>query len=238
MLVLGLDFETTGLNLETDRIVEIGAVLWDTDRHAPIFLLNTLVKGDDWPKSSPEAAAAHGITDDDLARWGEEPGPAFMNLKALMQEAEWIVAHNGILFDKPMLVNHLKRLDIEMPKTPWADTSTDIQFPDYIKTRKLTHLASEHKFLNPFAHRAVFDVLTMLKVTEHYDWAEIVRYAKSPTLTVQAGVSFHTKDEAKSRGYRYDGEKKIWVKSLKEFQLEDEKKNCPFIVTVIQKGAT
>ena len=62
MILLGLDFETTGLNFDTDRITEIGAVLWDTKEGKPIALHNHLVKHDDAPPITEEVEQLTGIT--------------------------------------------------------------------------------------------------------------------------------------------------------------------------------
>ena len=49
-----------------------------------------------------------------------------------------------------------------------------------IKTRSLPYLAADHGFLNPFPHRALFDVMTMIQIAGMYDINEILKYADSP----------------------------------------------------------
>jgi oligoribonuclease (3'-5' exoribonuclease) len=38
MKLLGIDLETTGLDVTKDRIIEIGMVLWETDTQTPIIV--------------------------------------------------------------------------------------------------------------------------------------------------------------------------------------------------------
>ena len=98
--------------------------------------------------------------------------------------------------------------------------------PPAITTRKLTHLAAEHGFLNPFPHRAVSDVLTMLKVLSHYDIAPVLESARQPSFTVKACVSYDDREKAKARGYRWDAARKIWTKIVKGHRLNDEIEAC------------
>jgi hypothetical protein len=49
MLILGLYFETTGFDVQKDRITEVGAVLWDTVTSTPVRLVSTMVKHEDAP---------------------------------------------------------------------------------------------------------------------------------------------------------------------------------------------
>lgn len=238
MIVLGVDFETTGLNCNEDHITEIGAMLWDTGSNKPMNpILSTFVKV---PVAlTEEITKITGITDADLRDHGYEPKVALGALAQMMGKAEAIVAHNGNMFDRPMLEGNAKRHSVEMPSKLWIDTTTDIEYPPTITTRKLTHLAAEHGFVNPFAHRAIFDVSTMLQVAGKYDWELMVKYAKSPTLVIAADVPYQQRELAKKQNFRWDGASKMWVKSVKDFQLAEVRKVCQeagFRVTVI-KGA-
>lgn len=240
MLVCGLDFETTGLDLKNDRITEVGAVLWDTDRNVPVRLMSQLIYEEGYPELTPEIIELTGIHPQDLTGFASSPKTALVELLgSFFNHAEAIVAHNGLLFDKPMLEEEAKRQGVKIPERIWIDTTTDIEFPPHITTRKLTHLASDHKFLNPFEHRALFDVCAMLKIASQYDWNQMMTYAKTPTLTVRADTTFQQKELAKKQNYRWNAEQKIWVKSIKEFQLEETRKAAQaagFGVTVLTKG--
>jgi DNA polymerase-3 subunit epsilon len=240
MIVLGVDFETTGLNTGEDHIIEVGAMLWDTDRNVPMNPVLSSFINPGVEKLPEIIVELTGITDADLANHGYAPKAVLQGLVQLMNKADACVAHNGNLFDRPMLESNAKRHGVEIPKKLWIDTSTDIEFPPTITTRKLVHLAAEHGFVNPFAHRAIFDVGTMLQVAKHYDWAQIKRYAETPTLVVRADVTYHQRELAKKRNYRFQGETKTWIKSIKEFQLDDERagaREAGFTVSVLSKGA-
>ena len=243
MLVAGFDTETTGLDVTKEHIIEVGSVLWDTERRAPVLRYSALVHGPHIVEPLlPKIVELTGITDLDLETYGVAPGFAFENVLQIFKRAEAIVAHNGNLFDKPIWEANLARhgfLPTEK-RDLWVDTSCDIEFAPDIKTRKLKHLAAEHGFLNPFAHRALFDVLTMLKVCDGYDWPKIVASARTPNLVVRAVMPF-TKDEmfntkkadfakmkdvVKAHGFRFDNDTKEWVKSIKEFNKEAAKKEA------------
>lgn len=233
MTILGLDFETTGLDFTTDRITEIGAVLWDTEAGKPLVLFNHLVKHDDAPPITDEITALTGITQAMIDAYGahiEKLIPALLNLIA---KAGAIVAHNGTGFDRPMLEAQMKRLNRAMPDTLWIDTSTDVPYPPQIKTRKLVHLAAEHGFLNPFAHRALFDVLTMLTILQRYDVAAVLETAKLPNLTVIALVSYDDREKARARGYRWHGETKTWRKTIKANHLDAEHPHGEFAIQIV-----
>lgn len=228
MIILGLDFETTGLDFLTDRITEIGAVLWDTDTGKPLRLFNTLVNHDDAPVITPEIERLTGITQAMIDQFGVPVDVAVRGLLILMKSADAVVAHNGTGFDRPMLEAQIKRLDWTWQEPQWIDTATDVPYPPHITTRKLVHLAAEHGFLNPFAHRAQFDVLTMLTILQRYNIAEVIDIARQPNITLEAQVSYDDRDKAKSRGYRWHSESRTWRKTIKEGQIEAERAAVDF----------
>jgi DNA polymerase III epsilon subunit-like protein len=223
-MLLGLDFETTGLDTKTIDIIEIGAVLFEEERKVPVKIMNWLIKG---PTVPAEITALTGIHQADLDYAGVPFEMARNGLLEMMGVADFVVAHNGTNFDRPIAERLIAPLN-DMPK--WIDTSVDVPYPAQITTRKLTHLAAEHDFLNPFAHRAVFDVLTMLRVLSKYDIEEVKRISQIPNVTLFAMVSYQDRELAKSAGYRWEGETKSWKKTVKLDQVEAERAKAQFEV--------
>jgi DNA polymerase-3 subunit epsilon len=242
MYLLGLDFETTGLDVTQDRIIEVGAVLWDTEIEAPIQMLNALVNSG--VQVSQEITSLTGIRQADVDKFGIQPLEALTLLADLMAESEVVVAHNGNGFDRPLLECECKRHNVELLDMHWIDTTLDVPYPESTKTRKLVHLAAEHGFINPFAHRALSDVLTMLKVLSHYDIQEVVRISKEPNITLVAQVKKPWEDaapegakevdKAKARGYRFNGGNKKWLKTVKQSDIQKERVHGEFIVTEME----
>ncbi len=234
-LILGVDFETTWhtpVDPKIARITEIGAVLWDVEEESPIMMFNTLVYADNYPEIPPEGVALNGISTELLKKYGALPSVAFGNLNSLMTKADYVMAHNGTDFDKIVYESELPRVGKELVQKPWIDTRIDVPYAEHIKTRKLTHLAADHGFANPFAHRALFDVMTMLRVASEYDMNEVIELSKQPTVEIVANVSFQDKDLAKARGYQWDGDRKKWIKKMKQGFAAKEAEEAPFIVNI------
>lgn len=233
MLVLGLDTETTftdPINPREAQIIEIGAVLWDTDRNFPIKIHQELVK---WRggEFDPRITDLTGFIQKDLD-FGIPIEGALINLHELVSQASAIVAHNGISFDKEVLLGEADRAqygDYWIKETPWIDTMVDIPFPKKIETRKLDFLAPSHGFINPYAHRACFDVLTMLKVMSNYDFNDILKRSTAQKIKVRAITMKPWEDGgksneiAKAHGFKFDGQSKTWVRTVLDFELADFK---------------
>ncbi len=229
MYVLGFDLETTGLNVEKDEIIEIGAVLWDSDRGVPLAIQSDLIykEGLEVPKEITEIT---GIDTRQLQYFGIPIKDALKNFVKLISHAQYVVAHNGKNFDEPFLRRVAKETEVELTPTFLIDTSIDIPFPKRITTRKLTYLAAEHGFVNPFAHRAIFDVLTMLTVAQNYDWGLLGERSQMPEVEVRAVVSFDDKEKAKAKGYWWDKKRSYWVKNIKQCDFKDEVESADFTV--------
>ncbi|MCB0422832.1 MAG: hypothetical protein KDD61_17660 [Bdellovibrionales bacterium] len=220
MLILGLDFETTGLSPQTDRVIEIGAVVWDTDSQKPKALFSELVLPAPFSGLSPEIVKVTGIDDETLKTFGVDGNQAFERLQSLVKECDYIVAHNAAFdrgFYQQELLNYGMRDEYERP---WIDTVLDVPYPEEIGTRKLTYLAAEHGFVNVYAHRAVFDTLTMLSILGQYPLDQVIARSQSPNVMVTSHVSFDEKDKAKNMGFRWDAPNKKWVKSMKLCDVE------------------
>lgn len=241
MLVAGFDTETSGLTVTSDHIIQGAVVLWDTS--SPVkkakVKFDSLIKCPNIPQLDPAVIAIHGITNQDLELYGNSPEFVYKIINGIFEKADAIVAHNGNLFDRPMYEHNCLRHAVQPVDKLWIDTTCDIEFPPTITTRKLVHLAAEHGFVNPFPHDALSDVLTMLKIADCYDWGTILKYAQCPSITLRADVTFQQKELAKKQSFRWDADNKFWVKTIKEFQLDDARKlanDAGFKVTVLKGG--
>ena len=101
------DLETTGVNIATDRIVEIAILKIAPDGHEE-FKRHLVNPGIPIP---PEVTAIHGISDEDV-----KDKPLFKdiagNLNAFIQNCD-LVGYNSIKFDIPVLVEEFLRAGIE-----------------------------------------------------------------------------------------------------------------------------
>jgi len=234
MRVLGIDLETTGVDFEKDRIIEIGLVLWDTDLKIPLRMSSQLIDEPGHPKIDSDNVPAL-ITDEMVKEFGISMNDSrkvdllFDFIIGLCKEARYIVAQNGNKFDKIMLKKFFDRYSKDFPDILWLDTRTDIEYPVHCHSKNLIYLAAFHGFVNPFPHRALFDIMTMLKLLDNYDIDEIIERMESPEVTLRACVTFDTKELAKAEGFSwsefpdcpYRGSK-IWYKIIKECDVTDE----------------
>lgn len=243
MRLLGIDVESTGLSIESDRIIEVGAAVWNTEDGTPTALFSSLVWDTSYPALTEDIQFLTGIRQEDLIAFGKLPNTILLHIIAMAREYEVsaFVAHNGTDFDRPMLLAEVARggeLGPKLPELPWIDTSVDIEYPKHMQTRKLSYLAAEHGFLNPFAHRALFDVMTMLKVMSHYSAEKILASALQPSVKIQAHTvkpwedNYASVNEAKARGFRWHGETKQWIKNVKAHKLEEERA-APFKISEV-----
>jgi DNA polymerase-3 subunit epsilon len=246
VLICGLDFETTGL-IDGDKIpsvVELGMVVWDTDLHLPIKMMGFLVDpGPDvsWNSGDEQFGAKfagdiNGLSPEICTKYGYGSEKALRQLLGWYQPAEYACAHNGLTFDRLILKAWAEKYGYDwQPNKVWIDTSIDIELPPKMSTR-LTYMACDHGFLNPFPHRALLDVLTMMQILDRYDLGPILEMAKSPTLQIKAVVEYDDRELAKARGYRpkYENDRfKMWTKSIKECKLAQEREEAPFPVEIV-----
>lgn len=236
MRLLGLDFETTGFDVKTERITEVGLAVWDTDEKA--FLMGEMFYlNDDGVRAKcqdPEIVSMMkrvcGITPAHLEEFGKDPCQKLMDLEALARnhKIDYIVAHNGTMFDRPLLMAELDRLGaVEtsfslLRSLPWIDTQVDIPFEKEPDSRKLKYMATDHGFINPLPHRALMDVLTMLVVLSKYDIGAVLAYRQTPNVLLQAVVTYAENAKARNLGYKWNPERKIWFKNVKQDKVKNE----------------
>lgn len=217
MNIIGFDLETTGLDPVENDIIEIAAVLWDEKQAKPLTFLSHLVGPATVPANITQIT---GITQDMLDKYAVPPHFAMQRFKNLVDKSEAVAyaAHNGTTFDLPFLKQEFKNVGLDFPNLPLIDTRYDIVYPVDIKSRNLDDIATGHNIKNPFAHRALLDVLTMLQVLSSYSVPGILEVSvSSPLATILT-----TK---KAVGFWWWPEQKKWRRHARVCWLDLELRN-------------
>ena len=103
-----IDLETTGLNSNTDQIIEIGAVKFSNGKQCEFY--NSIVKSS--VPVSKAATAVNHITNDMIKEYGIQPAVAYSELFHFLEKVlsgEAILALYNADFDLPFLKKYLER---------------------------------------------------------------------------------------------------------------------------------
>ena len=228
MILCALDFESTGLDREKDRITEVGAILWSTGQSRTLETTGFLVKSD---VSIPEEVTRiTGITNAALQKFGYESDAALDSVIDLMGQADAIIGQNVIRFDKRMLEAWAKRENKTIPNKLWIDTRTDLE----IEGKHLQYMCADEGWLNLFEHSAVADCQSVLKLISKRDINKIVERAQSPTIVLIAHQKKEDNELAKKRKFRWSPANVygIWWRAVKELDKNDIIKEAPFNISV------
>ena len=230
MIVLGIDVETTGLDPNKDKIIEIGCKLYDFKKQMSLGELSFIVDPMEEYIIQPEAERLHGISKEIIDTYAVDYSDTWNIVAEMARKADALMAHNAP-FDR----GFLEKISPVFNDKPWINTMVDIPYPPEITTRKLTYIAADHGIVNPNAHRALDDVNTMIQVAKNYDINTIVKRSNAKTITVRALVDYDNKDKAKEAKFHWDGNNKRWIKDIKDFELEDLKKSVEFKIREVKE---
>lgn len=232
MIIAALDFETTGVDTETCYPTEFAIILWNPCLNQILDSLSFLIAV---PKEvSIDNAWISGIDRALIDSYGIEWSEYHKDVLTKLRYAHHFMAHN-VEFDKPILKRMLggDYKMLQFTDSQWIDTMTDIPYPRHIRSRGLVHLAAEHGFLNPFPHRALFDVATTIKLAGMYDIDEIIRLSSSPNIWIRAIVTKEDRFKAKEQHFQWDPVNTFWVKRIKEAHLEQAEKDFDFPIDIL-----
>ena len=210
--VLVLDTETTGLELHSSELIEVGALLLEVDRDTgAIGRVLSTYEGLEEPKQpiSAESTAIHGITNDMVKgqRFDDQA------LQRLAEQADLCIAHNAA-FDKPFM---RRRFDF-IANTVWACTFRELPWTQEGYTgRKLGTLLSDCGYFHD-AHRAVADcnalahvLASPLKTSQRMPFQILFDSANESIYQIAAlKAPFEKKDFLKAKGFRWNAEDRVW----------------------------
>jgi len=234
MILLSLDFETTGLNVLNDRVIEFGAVLYSTGQKKCLDNQGMLVKSD--VPISAAITRITGIHPAAVERFGYDSDSVLDIILEMENNADAVIGYNCRRFDKRVLENwiNLGGGDGNLVR-PWIDLYQDL--PWQVPVGKLSHVAADHGILNLFPHSALADAQTVLAIAEKYDPELLLSRAQSPVVILQARQDRGSNDLVKQAPYkfRWNPPNKIWWKPVKEQDVAEIIQSAPFPIT-IEKG--
>ncbi|MDP3754797.1 3'-5' exonuclease [Polaromonas sp.] len=223
--LLILDTETTGLDASRDRIMELALLRVDVDNATGLPTGTVDVYDgleDPGMPIPPEIQELTGISDDMVRGHKLDE----QRVAAMLAGADLVVAHNAG-FDRPFVEARLA----QFAQLPWACSFADLDWKKEGRgSAKLTQLALELGWFYD-AHRAEMDCHALLAVLAsplpvcgQTGLAQLLSVAARPSYRLQATAApFEAKDLLKARGYRWDGEHRVWHTRLgDEAQLQAE----------------
>jgi DNA polymerase-3 subunit epsilon len=222
-----LDTETTGLDVDTDKIIELAMVPFEFDASVNIYRLLPGYNGFNDPGMPiPEIARQiTGITDEMVK--GQSIDVAAV--KKLLSDAAIVIAHNAH-FDRPFC----EALLDEFRDISWACSIADVNWQEEgMEGVKLEFLAYKFGFFFEGHHATIdcqagIEILSRpLPISAERVLKRLLEHARCTELRLWAvAAPFEKKDDLKNRGYRWSsgekGKRKAWYRDLQEDQLEDE----------------
>lgn len=159
-LFICLDLETTGLNLETDRIIECAVVLFNFENEKIACWESLIDPGIEIPEASK---AFHGISDE-MVHGRPTIDRVLPEIFEFMKD--YIVIGHGINFDLAFLNAAAKRAGIKLDfaKNPTIDTLRLARLYGKSPSNALQVLREHFEIKEEGAHRAMGDVIVNIKV--------------------------------------------------------------------------
>jgi DNA polymerase III subunit epsilon len=217
-----IDVETTGLDAEACRIIELGIQRFSFDADGRLVTIEDPVAWLEDPghRLDPVISTLTGLCDEDLSGRAIDDHAATVFLNSV----DVIVCHNAG-FDRPFIERRLPAVR----GLPWACTMRDVDWRAHgFEGRSLSQLLWQCGAFHE-AHRAVDDVGALIALLAHElgdgrtVLAELVEHAEQPGWLIEAiGAPFQKKDVLKARGYRWDARARHWWREVPDDQWVDE----------------
>ena len=228
--LLILDTETTGIDPEHDRAIEIGAILYSGQHQTTLAQLSFLLYA--------ESNAAEHINHIPAASLSALPETyeeqSLSLLQTMAAQADYAVAHNAS-FDRQWFDGDRLPVLIGADNSPlrWLCSMSDMSWPRQTRQREsLVNLALNHGIGISSAHRALTDCQLLAELFNRISADEfdtLMTDALRPKAIFQAHVSYNDRHLAKAAGFRWNGRDKIWTRRM----AIEEATQLPFETTQI-----
>jgi DNA polymerase-3 subunit epsilon len=222
-----IDVETTGLDVETDRVIEIGAILYSVDSRCSLQYISSLFPCAENKAEHINKIKVSACSDPHVK---ESTNQVLNLLREMISISDYLVAHNAG-FDKKWLKNLGQGKD-------WLCTYDDFVWPNNPAPSNLVTTCLNHGIGVLSVHRAISDCQMISQLFDRMtNLPELVDQAISrsqePKINLIATISYDDRDFAKEQGFRWDNTIKKWIKTLRLSEYNSEKENYKFAVQVV-----
>ncbi len=210
MLLLITDLETTGINHNQDKVIELGAIQYSVKYGTIIksfstLLANEISNAQSINKIDPLASL---LSDDDLS--------CFVKMQ---NESDYVVGHNFKRFD----INFFGKNGLPDITKPIIDTQHDVRFPMASKkSKKLTDIAIDHGVPVWKPHRALYDCKLIADIFDSYNANELASMIDIALEPKSLYISLEQKPGSlsKEEGFKWnDDVKGRWSKYLRTSEV-------------------
>jgi DNA polymerase-3 subunit epsilon len=217
---VSVDVETTGLDHDKDRIIELAIQRFRFDAWGRVTQLgkSRVWREDPGVPLDPRITMLTGLTNEDLANQAIDVDAAV----EILASADIIVAHNA-RFDCPFVDRRLpaiagKAWACSMAELDWLELGFD--------GRALGHLVSQCGWFYE-GHRAENDILALIYLLAHTQpdgetiLSHLMARSAEPRYRINAvEAPFEAKDMLKAKGYRWDPTLRFWWTTVSSEELE------------------
>jgi len=223
---LYIDTEATGLNLDTEKVIELAMVPFEYDAEGRIYRILPAYNAFQDPGIPIPAFITRltGITDEMVAGQAID----LEQVAQLLSGASLVIAHNA-RFDRPFV----ESLHPGFEAVSWACSIADVNWNEEgFEGVKLEYLGYKYGFFYE-GHRATIDCLAGIELlSQRLPSGERVlkrlldNAGRTDVRLWADRAPFMKKDELRQRGYRWspggEGIRKAWYKDLPEDQVDAE----------------
>ena len=224
--LLIIDTETTGLDPQKDRCLEVGAILFDVSARSVLAQQSFLL-----PVESNAAEPINRIPAS-VTRLPQPWTGALRWFDELLSASDVLVAHNAA-FDRQWF----GRDPLPAVSHPWLCSMEDLRWPADRQLRSrpsVRDLALAYGVPVWSAHRALTDCIYLAEVFARCDDLEtMLLHGLEPRQLMRARVSYDDRHLAREAGFRWnDPVKGAWTRRLSQREV----KSLDFPVEVVEPG--
>lgn len=246
MKILVYDTECNSLDTEKGFIQEIAwaKYLVEGNKWRCIQAKSSLISWDIPYDVEPEAFKVTGLSREMCNVNGRKAALDLHEFMASTYDCDHIGGHNVKNYDAPMVLHNAKRsgpFSLTWEVNQQIDSLVDIDYPEQFKQKSLKYLALDHGYILNGAHQALNDVFASAHLFSCYDIEKTIENSKIPMIEVVARFPYNDpmresrNNLLRANKFRWDTERKVWKKEIKENKLIELEKALGFSVSITKK---